>query len=60
LLALSTRAAADPNAAPLASSGEKRFPLTKVADVTLPGAATRFDYQDVDVARGHLVVAHMR
>jgi DNA-binding beta-propeller fold protein YncE len=25
----------------------------------LPGAATRFDYQDIDTARGHLVIAHM-
>ena len=35
------------------------LPLVLVADVDLPGNAVRFDYQDLDVARGHLVVAHM-
>ena len=35
------------------------LPLALVADVPLPGAPVRFDYQDVDVAKGHLVVAHM-
>lgn len=36
-----------------------RLPLVLVEDVELPGSATRFDYQDVDLTRGHLVVAHM-
>lgn len=36
-----------------------RPPLTLVADVALPGGATRFDYQDVDREHGHLIVAHM-
>lgn len=35
------------------------LPLTLVADVEMPGAATRFDYQDLDADQGHLVVAHM-
>ncbi len=35
------------------------LPLLLVADVALPGGATRFDYQDVDTGRGHLVVTHM-
>jgi DNA-binding beta-propeller fold protein YncE len=35
------------------------LPLVSVADVELPGAAVRFDYQDVDPTRGHLIVAHM-
>jgi DNA-binding beta-propeller fold protein YncE len=35
------------------------LPLVLVADVDLPGRATRFDYQDVDRALGHLVVSHM-
>lgn len=35
------------------------LPLTEVADATLPGSASRFDYQDLDAAHGHLVVAHM-
>jgi len=30
-----------------------------VADVALPGGATRFDYQEIDPARGQLVIAHM-
>jgi DNA-binding beta-propeller fold protein YncE len=33
--------------------------LTLVADVPLPGGATRFDYQEIDPAKGQLVVAHM-
>jgi DNA-binding beta-propeller fold protein YncE len=35
------------------------LPLVRVADVELPGNATRLDYQDIDFAEGHLVVAHM-
>jgi DNA-binding beta-propeller fold protein YncE len=35
------------------------LPLVLVADVDLPGGATRFDYQDVDTTLGHLVIAHM-
>ena len=34
-------------------------PLVQVADVKLPGGQTRFDYQDIDTAKGLLVVAHM-
>jgi len=33
--------------------------LTFVADVDLPGGATRFDYQDIDTGRGQLVATHM-
>ena len=33
--------------------------LSLVNDVPLPGAANRFDYQEVDAAHGQLVVAHM-
>lgn len=36
-----------------------RLPLTLVADVDLPGHATRFDYEDLDAELGHLVIAHM-
>jgi DNA-binding beta-propeller fold protein YncE len=39
--------------------GGARLPLVRVADVDLPGGSTRFDYQDVDTARGQLVVTHM-
>jgi DNA-binding beta-propeller fold protein YncE len=35
------------------------LPLAPVADVPLPGGATRFDYEDVDLSLGHLVLAHM-
>ena len=35
------------------------LPLVLVADVGLPGGATRFDYQEIDAAQAHLVVAHM-
>ncbi len=35
------------------------FPLVLVADVPLPGKAVRFDYQDIDAAKGHLVITHM-
>lgn len=35
------------------------LPLVVVSDVELPGGATRFDYQDVDIALGRLVIAHM-
>jgi DNA-binding beta-propeller fold protein YncE len=34
-------------------------PLTKVADVMLPGAAVRFDYQSLDPTQGRLYIAHM-
>jgi DNA-binding beta-propeller fold protein YncE len=58
-------AAAEPDAAPStdasadASIGAAHLPLVPVADVNLPGNATRFDYQDIDEARGHLIIAHM-
>src|SRR5690349_13861416 len=32
-----------------------QLPLVLVGDVDLPGAANRFDYQDIDAARGHLI-----
>ncbi|MGZ3422440.1 MAG: YncE family protein [Polyangiales bacterium] len=35
------------------------LPLVLVADVDLPGKPVRFDYQDFDAAKGHLVIAHM-
>jgi DNA-binding beta-propeller fold protein YncE len=34
-------------------------PLTKVADVPLPGPAVRFDYQSLDSIQGRLYIAHM-
>jgi DNA-binding beta-propeller fold protein YncE len=34
-------------------------PLKRVADVPLPGAAVRFDYQSLDPSQGRLYIAHM-
>lgn len=34
-------------------------PLTKIADVPLPGPAVRFDYQSFDTVHGRLYIAHM-
>ena len=48
-------AAAADHAAPT----DPRLPLVLVADVPLPGGASRFDYQEIDAAQGHLVIAHM-
>lgn len=44
-------------AAPLASAGA--LPLTLVADVPLPGQASRFDYQAVDQVARRLYIAHL-
>jgi DNA-binding beta-propeller fold protein YncE len=41
------------------SSAAAHLPLATVADVPLPGATTRFDYQDIDPGKHQLVVAHM-
>lgn len=35
------------------------WPLGLVADILLPGRATRFDYQSVDSERGRLYISHM-
>jgi len=51
---------ASPNADGVgAAKGVPSLPLVLVADVDLPGRAVRFDYQDLDVSLGHLVIAHM-
>lgn len=42
-----------------AGAGGFQLPLVLVGDVALPGGSTRFDYQDLDVAHGHLIIAHM-
>jgi hypothetical protein len=34
-------------------------PLRLVADIPMPGAAVRFDYQSFDPASGRLYIAHM-
>src|SRR5215831_3760852 len=35
------------------------LPLDLVADVPLPGGASRFDYQSMDEGRGRLYIAHL-
>ena len=47
------------SSSPAAVASSPSFPLTLVADAPLPGASTRFDYQEIDPTAGHLVVAHM-
>ena len=41
------------------SQSSDHFPLKQVADVPLPGAAVRFDYQSLDTSQGRLYIAHM-
>ena len=45
--------------AEVGSPSKPTLPLVLVADVDLPGNPVRFDYQDLDVALGNLVVTHM-
>jgi YVTN family beta-propeller protein len=42
-----------------ATSSSPNLPLALVADAELPGASSRFDYQEIDAAQNHLIVAHM-
>jgi len=41
------------------SGASEPSPLKKVADIPLPGAAVRFDYQSLDPSQGRLYIAHM-
>lgn len=41
------------------SYSQGKEPLTKVADIPLPGPAARFDYQSLDSSSGRLYIAHM-
>src|SRR4029077_20016640 len=45
--------------AAIPSDNAKPGPLTKIADVPLPGAAVRFDYQSIDATHHRLYIAHM-
>ena len=52
----------DRDAAPTSTSTSGHrgsLPLVLVRDVDLPGKPVRFDYQDIDSAKGHLVITHM-
>jgi len=42
-----------------AGNPASRLPLTTVADVPLPGHATRWDYASLDAQRHHLFLAHL-
>ena len=41
------------------ASESRATPITFVADVPLPGAAKRFDYQSLDTTTGRLYISHM-
>lgn len=43
----------------LLSQPSDKTPLRKVADIVLPGAPVRFDYQALDGSKGRLYIAHM-
>jgi DNA-binding beta-propeller fold protein YncE len=45
---------------PPRAASKNGAPLTIVADVPLPGAAKRFDYQSLDTTTGRLYISHMR
>lgn len=53
LLTVALTTAAPPSKTPQSA------PLKVVADVPLPGAAVRFDYQSLDVSHDRLYIAHM-
>jgi YVTN family beta-propeller protein len=57
-LACTTCVASHDEAKPTNGRSE-RFPLMVVGDAPLPGAANRFDYQEVDSSAQLLIVAHM-
>src|SRR2546430_4190882 len=44
---------------PMVSQGIAAELLKKVADIPLPGGATRFDYQSLDAEAGRLYFSHM-
>jgi DNA-binding beta-propeller fold protein YncE len=46
-------------AAPALAQSPEQSPLNVVADVPLPGAAVRFDYQYFDATQSRLYIAHM-
>src|SRR5438045_7498502 len=43
----------------LRASAQGTLPLERVADVPLPGGASRFDYQSIDSEGGRLYIAHL-
>ena len=59
VLALATIFAVGCATVAVPSENQNRAPLKKVADVPVPGAAVRFDYQSLDASQGRLYIAHM-
>lgn len=59
LVALMALAASMPACSRAGSPASSRLPLTTVADVPLPGHATRWDYASLDAKRHHLFLAHL-
>jgi DNA-binding beta-propeller fold protein YncE len=55
----SNGAGLDAQSATDGAANSAHLPLVLVADVDLPGGATRFDYQEIDPGLGHLVITHM-
>jgi DNA-binding beta-propeller fold protein YncE/plastocyanin len=45
--------------APPTTATPASLPLRRLADVPLPGGATRFDYQSIDTGRRRLFIAHL-
>jgi streptogramin lyase len=45
--------------APAMAQNPEQSPLKVIADIPLPGAAVRFDYQYFDATQGRLYIAHM-
>jgi YVTN family beta-propeller protein len=52
-------AASVPACSRASNPASSRLPLTTVADVPLPGHATRWDYASLDAKRHHLFLAHL-
>lgn len=52
-------AASVPACSRAGNPASSRLPLTTVADVPLPGHATRWDYASLDAQRHHLFLAHL-
>src|SRR3954465_1682242 len=46
--------------APGQGDASKNLPLRLIADIPLPGNASRFDYQSLDATQNRLYIAHMR
>ena len=59
-LASRTPASVGARAARTRAQPRRRCALTVVADIPLPGAAKRFDYQSLDTTTGRLYISHMR